>query len=618
MVIGPGRNACGSCGVLSRVQPRFRVKPHTGFSPTSSIMQTLLRERWRSFYPAIAPLCHEYVLVAFLSALTGVAMFTFRLGTMPLTSPNEGLYGLVAREMIERHDFVTPHINGAVYFEKPPLLYWLNALCMSVFGETAFAARLPSALAGIATSILVYGLGSKMYGRTAAGYAATVVATGIGFVLMARQVMFDALLTCFVTGALVAFWYCDPDESKAASDAAIYLFYAATALAVLTKGLLGVLIPLIVVISYGLVAQDWSRPRRLRHARGIATFLAIVVPWHILVSLRHPEFVWFYFVNEHLMRFLGRREPADFHIDPIYTPLLALFVLTVPWCIFLPAALRQALQRLRKTAEQRRKSAFLLCWLATPTLLFTLSGSRTLYYLLPVVPPLALLIGSMWDEVMHRWSDRSRHRWLFLPLLGCYAAVFIYWLVCDTKMHSDAPSYWRYEIAFSSLIWLLAGMAVCLVALRRNAAAAFASLALATLFSGVTALDSWSHWQNMSTEANLAALVEAQGARDRGKPVVVMDGRFEDHSSFAFYLPPALRPVYVYNGRWGGDLQFGGGFPEVNHLFINLTGLKRLAAHHQVYVVSDKDPMAPMPGLFHVVRDDGHAVLWSNGAGRGI
>ena len=158
-------------------------------------------------------------------------------------------------------------------------------------------------------------------------------------------------------------------------------------------------------------------------------------------------------------------------------------------------------------------------------------------------------------------------------------------------------------------------MAICLAALRRNAAvAAFAGLALATLFSGVTALDSWSRWQNMSSEVNLAGLVETQESHDsaHGRPVVVMDGRFETHSAFAFYLPAELRPMSVYNGRWGGDLQFGSGFPEVSPLFINLTGLKKLAAHHLVYLLSDKDPLVPIPGLFHVVRDDGHAVLWSN------
>src|SRR5947209_4799526 len=144
----------------------------------------------------------SFTIVTVISFLT----FLFRLGAIPLTSPNEGLYAQVAREMAESGDWVVPHINTVVYFEKPPLLYWLVALCFKWFGTNAFAARLPSALAAVATTWLVFWIGRRLYGRGGGTVAAVVLATGLGYIIQCREVMFDSLLAAAVTGALVGFW----------------------------------------------------------------------------------------------------------------------------------------------------------------------------------------------------------------------------------------------------------------------------------------------------------------------------------------------------------------------------------------------------------------------------
>src|SRR5947209_17287445 len=144
----------------------------------------------------------SFTIVTVISFMT----FLFRLGAIPLTSPNEGLYAQVAREMVESNDWVVPHINTVVYFEKPPLLYWLTALSYKLLGINAFAARLPSALAGAATTWLVFWLGRRLYSRTGATLSAVALASGIGFIFQAREVMFDTLLTAAMTGALAGFW----------------------------------------------------------------------------------------------------------------------------------------------------------------------------------------------------------------------------------------------------------------------------------------------------------------------------------------------------------------------------------------------------------------------------
>src|SRR5262245_34835765 len=160
-----------------------------------------------------------YVAVAILAAL----IFLFHLGSPPLTSPNEGLYAEVAREMNATGEFVIPHANGVVYLEKPPLLYWLTALSMRVFGETAFGARLPSALAAIATVLVVCAAGRRLFGPLAGMLSGIVLATSLGVALVARQVLFDSLLTLWTTIALLGFWMGTEETGERRSSRRIWL-----------------------------------------------------------------------------------------------------------------------------------------------------------------------------------------------------------------------------------------------------------------------------------------------------------------------------------------------------------------------------------------------------------
>src|SRR5262249_12484250 len=160
-------------------------------------------------------------------------------------------------------------------------------------------------------------------------------------------------------------------------------------LAVLTKGLLGILLPGLVVLAHAVLARDFRRLRDAWSPAGVLLFLAISVPWHAAAAARHPRFAWFYFINEHWLRFLGRRSPPDFHEDPMYAPALAVPLLVFPWTFLVPAALREAFRR-RAGGQRSDLGTYLGLWIAMPVLLFTISRTRTYYYLLPVVPALAL------------------------------------------------------------------------------------------------------------------------------------------------------------------------------------------------------------------------------------
>jgi len=171
------------------------------------------------------------------AVLLAAAIFLFHLGSPPLTSPNEGLYAEVAREMNETGEFVIPRANGVVYLEKPPLLYWLTAVSMRLSGENAFAARLPSALAAIVTVVIVVAAGRRLFGSRAGMLSGVVLATSLGFALVARQVLFDSLLTFWTTVALLGFWFGTEtaDDTRLSPKRWLLAGYVALGLAVLTS-----------------------------------------------------------------------------------------------------------------------------------------------------------------------------------------------------------------------------------------------------------------------------------------------------------------------------------------------------------------------------------------------
>lgn len=586
--------------------------------------------------------------------VTCLVMFFYNLGALPITTPNEGLYSQVAREMIERHDWIVPHINGLLYFEKPPLLYWLTALSMQGFGFTPLAARLPSVLAGVLLVWLVFWFGVRRWSLVAGACSAVAVATSVGFILMARQVMFDALLTAWMTASLVCCWLGSaplntndvPVQGKAQGQPQdeqpylIYGAYAAMALAVLSKGFIAILLPLLILLSYAAMTGDWARLRPMRNFVGILLFLVIAAPWHIMIAMRHHEWSWFYLINEHVLRFIGQRQPKDYATGKFYTPLLGTIVLILPWCIFLPGALAQAGSQLRRARQRltqhvgtgphsdlagaggqsssqsfNQDIVFILCWAAVPFLFFTVSHTRTLYYLLPMVPPLGLLVGHLWINPLEGWNEAQRRRWLQVPLQVCLVVLFCGWLWCGSQSHAPGMKGGRFSLIFFSSFWLLLGMAGALLALRRERLmTAFACLATATMLTAVCSVTLVNYaakqWPVFFSEEPLATAII--NSPHPPQTIVAMQGRLENHSSFVFYLPPELRPVRVVGGQFGGDLEFGSHFPEARALFLSAQDLKALTAQHPLFYLTDDPPKIQVPASLHPFQRASKTILWTN------
>ncbi len=322
----------------------------------------------------------------------GIAFFQF-LGRIPLIDPDEGRYAEVPREMLERCDFITPLFNYAKFFDKPPLHYWLSALSMTVFGVNEFAARFAGAAMGLLTVLLTYHVGRRLFGRREGFLAALVLGTCTGFLVQARYVFTDMTLTCTLSASL-AFFIVAAREGETRKGLYYHLFYLFAALAVLAKGLIGIVFPGAVIFLYMLSTRRWRLLREMRLATGIPLFLLVSVPWFVLVSLKNPEFPRYFFIHEHFERFTSnvhnRKEGLWFYFPVLFGAML-------PWSFFIPAALR-GVWRERLTAAGSVR-LYLFIWGAFIFFFFSISSSQLIPYILPVFPPLALLIGCAYGRV---------------------------------------------------------------------------------------------------------------------------------------------------------------------------------------------------------------------------
>ena len=312
---------------------------------------------------------------AFLLVLLAVLWFG-TLGLRPLYKADDARYAEIPREMVASGDWITPRLNGFKYFEKPPLQYWATGIFFETLGIRDWTARLWAALMGFAGILLVLGAGNRLFGPPAGTLAAAVLAGSPVYVAAAQINSLDMGLAFFLSGAVFAL----------ASGYPI-LFWACCALAVLSKGLVGIVLPIATLGLYILLKRDWRLISDVRPIGGPIVFLLIAAPWFVVVSLHNPEFAPFFFIQEHVQRFTTevhqRTAPVWF-----FVPVLALGLAP----LLLPAAAGWW-RGLRSPAPPFDAAFWLALWALVVLAFFSASSSKLPAYILPMFPALALLAG---------------------------------------------------------------------------------------------------------------------------------------------------------------------------------------------------------------------------------
>ena len=322
----------------------------------------------------------------------------------------------IARNMLDSGDWVTARLNGVAYLEKSPLLYWMMATSYRIFGVHDWAARLPLALAVVLLCWVTYRFGRWVFDDEAGLYAGVALATSVGLFLFTRILIPDAIVTLVITGAIWAWLLLLEPGGRSTLRSSVALG-ACLGIGLLLKGLIAVVFPLAAGLAYLTItrqllsADSW---RRL-HLRVVAVVvLAIAVPWHVLATMRNPPyfspslhsgpgeyhgFFWFYFVNEHVLRFLNLRYPRDYNTVPRLWFWLLNLVWIFPWSVYLLGLRRVSL---RADSRAGRARLMALCWIGAVMVFFTFSTTQE-YYSMPIYPAVALLVGSVLS---------SRSRWV--------------------------------------------------------------------------------------------------------------------------------------------------------------------------------------------------------------
>jgi len=582
--------------------------------------------------------------------------------TPGLLDDADSTHAEAAREMVVTGDYVTLHVNGVRYLEKAPLPYWLVAFSYKVLGVNEFSTRLPMVLAVMLLGILAFCWGRRAFGERTGIYAGLFVYTCAGVYLFTRVLIPEVLLSLLIAAALYFFLTA---LERAAGAWRWYAGYAMMALGVLTKGLIALVFPCAGAFFFLLVTGEWRRWREFRLLSGLGLFLAITAPWHILAGLRnagtaeHHGFFWFYFVNEHFLRFLGKRYPRDYNKLPATLYWTLHLVWLFPWSLYLPAALKTAREEWRgrrdglgaarqsgvRWQSESASRTRLLCWiLAGVVLIFFAISTNQEYYTFPAYLPLLLLLADGVAQCERAECERGvRTGWLttsagLLAVIGIAASAMLVvglWQSRNLPFEADIGSLLSqqdtnaYTLSTSHMLDL---SYASFAALRLPAALAALVLLVAPLLSFVLRLFRRHYAATWALAAGLAVFLVAAhiafgrfgpylsskqlaqeiAARARPEDTVMIYGDQAFGSSLLFYL---RRPVDLVEGRTT-SMWFGSTFADAPKIYLSDADLQRdWAGSGRVFLFVPPHQKARVDGLLpakFVIAEVSGKYVYSN------
>jgi len=576
-----------------------------------------------------------------------IVIYVVGLSGAPLLDDADTVHAEAAKEMLQRQDWVTLYVNGERYLEKAPLMYWSVAVSYELFGISEWSTRFPLMVGVLAMILATYGLGRWALGGEGGFNSALVLATALGPFLFTRFLIPDVLVGLWLT---LTFWFFLVSlEQERPSRLVCWGLAAMCALNVLTKGLIGLVFPVGAVGLYLLLTGNLRHLLRLRLVSSTLVFLLAAAPWHVLAALRNPPqgnvrgFLWFYFVNEHVNRFLGTRVPHDYDKVPLLLFWVLLVLWLVPWTAFLPQALMDVPRRWRhfRGPMTRRQRAYLLFFLWAMVIVgfFSLS-TRQEYYTIPAIPGMALIVGG-WlarereTELGSRDRRAGRISSVALLVVGLAIAVVGFALLFYSKtpapgtdlsdllrknpqdyalsfghfldLTPQAMGAFRLPLALFSGAFLVGTLANWL--LRRVGRAGGGNWALALMMVVVLACVriAFGIFSPIISSKDLALAIRAQyQPGDR----VVATGLYENASTLNFYGGYRLLSLRSP----GGNMWYGAQFPEAPPVWETQDSFVKLwNGPGRVFLWTDQDDPAALHGLSsYVIARRGGKTIYSN------
>lgn len=525
------------------------------------------------------------------------AIYLSSIFTPPLLDNVDSVHAEAAREIILSHDWVTLHTNGVRYLEKAPLMYWAIAASYKVFGVTDWSTRLPLSLTMLLLAFAAYAVGNRAYGERGGFYSALVLTTCLGPYIFTRFQIPEVLVALWLTLGL--YFILRMLEEEKPSRAPCWGFAACCALNVLTKGLIGLVFPVATLFLYLLLVGDLGRLLRCRLASSFLVFLAIAAPWHVLAALRNPTqgsvrgFLWFYFVNEHFLRYLNKRVPPGYDTVPLFIFWLLLILWLMPWSIFLPQALRDVpagWRELRSGPTFRRRASLLFFLSVLVIVVFFSFSTRQEYYTIPALPGMALLVGG-WlarEPETRRTMRAGRVSSIVFLVIAAVGSAIGLALLYSSRLPASGTELadllkknpQEYDLSLGHFLDLtpqalaafqapLLGAVIALFTgaalnwlLRKHGRARFGNLVLAAMMVGLLACVhlAFVTFSPILSSHQLAVVIEQNY---RPGDVVVVDGEYHEASTLNFYTGLPLRILHEPSG----NLWYGSKFPDAPHVF---------------------------------------------------
>ena len=543
----------------------------------------------------------------------------------------------IARNMLDSGDWVTARLNGVAYLEKSPLVYWMMAISFAIFGVQDWAARLPIALSTIVLCWLTNRIGRWAFGARAGFYSGLVLATCIGLFLFTRILIPDVILTLTITLAMWAFLRALDDQEPRPRMWA-YAFWGAIATGLLLKGLIAVVFPLAAAALYLLLTKQIKSIWRLRPVGGIAIVLLIAAPWHLLAILRNPPyfdltprsepgqyhgFFWFYFLNEHVFRFLNMRHPRDYNTVPRHLFWVFHLLWLFHWSAYLPGLVRLSYKPVDRAGKMRLLA---LCWAGFVMAFFTFSTTQE-YYSMPIYPALALLLGCVM-ATPDAWTRVGSKVIATLAAAAAIAIVGILWYVrglptpgdISNALTSNPEAYTLSlghmgDLTLESFAYLRLPLVVAGVAFLIGAVGAWrmrflAIAAMMVLFLNAARLALVVFDPYLGSRAHAVALMQAPEGQ------LIADNQYYTFSSVFFYTN---RRALLLNGRTM-NLEYGSYAPGAPDVFIDDAEFAQLWARPERYYVLVEKPALPRfeqlvgKAALHTVKESGGKFLFTNHA----
>jgi len=579
--------------------------------------------------------------------LLWIAIYFASIFSPALLDDVDTIHAEAAREIVLRHDWITLYTNGIRYLEKAPLMYWATAASYKIFGISEWSTRLPLMLGVLALLFATYVLGKMAYGERGGLYSAVVLATSLGPYIFTRFEIPDVMVGLWM--ALSAIFFLRSLQQAQPSRWVCWGFAATCALNVLTKSLIGLVFPFGAIFLYLLITKNLRHILKLRLLSSTLVFLAIAAPWHILAAIRNPTqitsagtvkgFLWFYFVNEQFLRYLGKRVPPGY--DTV--PLLIFWALTIlwlaPWMVFLPQSLRDIPWRFRQWREQmsagQQATLFFAIWAVVIVGFFTFS-TRQEYYTIPAVPALALIVGGWLVKEAASLETEARSAkissWVLFAIVAVGSIVGVAMLLSSkpaapgvdlADLLDKNPQDYDFSLGhfldltpealgrfrpqlIGAILSLFAGAGLNLW-LRYKRKPEYGNIILAGMMVALLACvhSAFVIFSPILSSKPLAVAIEQNYAPG---DVVVIDGQYHQASTLNFYLETRVRVLHEPSG----NLWYGEKFPDAPHVFETPQSFAALwSGPSRIFLWTDQEDPKELLGKPHflLARSGGKAIF---------